>query len=251
MQAVNSKFEWARHHFHLYHVEMVKYMQVNPCKFVSKPNVSTDEDGRRWVMGTFECAIPIPETLSLIVGDCLGNLRSTLDYLIWELVRANGKKPGINNAFPIAHTTDAYAKEINNGRLRGVAPAAQAIIETLQPYHARTDAQSSLLSVLNKFVNINKHRRILLTCLKTVKPLPDTIIVDGQTFSTVNPPKFQGNAEFGPFEVIGDQVKVQAEVVAYIAFDEAPAQGFDVWSLIERMADYLNEGVFPQFDSFF
>jgi hypothetical protein len=160
IQAVNSKFDWARHHFQLYHAEMTQYMQINPCKFVPKPNVTTDQDGRSWVMGTFECAIPIPEQLPLIVGDCLGNLRSTLDYLVWELVLANGKKPGINNAFPIAQTPDAYAKEINNGRLRGVCSAACAVIETLQPYHARNDADKSLLSVLNKFTNVNKHRRI-------------------------------------------------------------------------------------------
>ena len=150
MQAVNSKFDWARHHFELYHAELTKYMQVNPCKFVPKPNVSTDENGRSWVMGTFEVKIPIPEQLPLIVGDCLGNLRSTLDYLVWELVLANGKKPTPGNAFPIAHTLKSYTEEIDRGRLKGVDSGAVALIEKLQPFHV-ANPDCSLLAVLNKF----------------------------------------------------------------------------------------------------
>lgn len=250
LEAVNSKYEWARHHFQLYHLALAQYLQINPCKFVPKPNVTTDDNGRRWVKGTFEAKEPIPEQLSQIIGDCLGNLRSTLDYLVWELVLANGKNPARKNAFPISVTSDSYAQEIKRGRLANVDPAAIAIIETLQPYHA-VNPDQALLAVLSEFTNVNKHRRILLTCLKTVMPMPDLHYVGTQAWGTVNPPSAQGNAEFGPFEVFGDEVKVQANVVAYVAFDEAPAQGFDVWSLLERMADYLNTIVFPQFERFF
>lgn len=250
MNAINSKFNWARHHFEYYHLALTKYLQINPCKFVPKPNVTTDESGRRWVMGTFEAKEPVPETLTQIVGDCLVNLRSTLDYLVWELVLANGKQPTTGNAFPVALTTDSYAKEIKRGRLCDVDPDAIAIIESLQPYHA-VDPEQSLLAVLHKFTNINKHRRILLTCLKTVMPMPDLHFVGEQAWGTVNPPSTQGNAEFGPFEVFGDEVYVKTQMVAYVAFNEAPAEGFDVWSLLERTADYLHTGVFPQFEKFF
>jgi len=251
MDAVNSKFNWARHHFELLYAEVAEYLKVNPCEFVPKPNVSTDENGRSWVMGTFEAKIPIPERVPLIVGDCLGNLRSTLDYLVWELVLANRKHPTPLNAFPIALTSDAYTKELERGRLSGVDPKAIALITDLQPYHLGASADQSILAVLNKFSNINKHRRILLTGLKTVMPMPDLHYVGAQAFATVNPPAIQGNAEFGPFEVFGDEVKVKAQVVAYIAFDEAPAQGFDVYSMIERIADYISTTMFPMFDSFF
>ena len=251
MQAVDSKFNWARHHFQLLYAELTGYLQVNPCKFVPKPNVSTDENGRSWVMGTFEAVIPIPERLPLILGDCLGNLRSTLDYLVEQLVLANGQKPAKSNAFPIALTSDAYREELDRGRLRGVDPDAIAVIKELQPYHLGIDAERSRLAVLNKFTNINKHRRILLTCLKTVAPMPDLHFIGTQAFATVNPPVIQGNAEFGPFEVFGDQVKVKANVVAYVAFDEAPAHGFDVFSMIESIADHLNTAVFPKFERFF
>ena len=249
-KAINSKFNWARHHFELYHLALAQYLQVNPCKFVPKPNVTTDNDGRRWVMGTFEAKEPLPEPLAQIIGDCLGNLRPTLDYLVWELVVANGKKPERKHAFPIALTAASYANEIQRGRLNDVDPGAIAFIEALQPYHAANPDQA-LLAVLNEFTNINKHRRILLTCLKTVMPMPDLHFVGEQAWGTVNPPPTQGNAEFGPFEVFGDEVKVQANVVAYVAFDEAPAQGFDVWSLLERISDYLNTIVFPKFGEFF
>lgn len=172
LDSINSKFNWANHHFQLLNLAIAEYLKVNPCKFVAKPHISTDEDGRRWVMGTFEAVEPIPEPLALILGDCLSNLRSTLDYLVWELVRSNGKEASVSNAFPVAHTLDAYEEEINRGRLKGVDPAAVALIQSVQPYHLSVPGDT-FLSVLNKLTNINKHRRLLLTTLKTVGPIAE------------------------------------------------------------------------------
>ena len=250
IEAINSKFNWARHHFELLYSELANYMEVNPCKFVPKQNVTTDENGRQWVTGTFEAARPVPEKLSHIIGDCLGNLRSCLDYLVWELVLANGKKPVRKNAFPVAISTQAYADEIKRARLQNVDPGAAAVIDKFQPYHVGVAANESLLAVLNEFVNINKHRRILLTTLKTIGPVPNMQFAGTQAFAMVDPPTIQGNAEFGPFEVFGNQVKLEAEIVAYIAFDEAPAKDFGVYGIIEAIARFLDAEVFPQFERF-
>jgi hypothetical protein len=248
MENINLKFNWARGHFTLFNSEQAEYLKVDPCKFVAKPEITMDADGRHWVKGTFEEFIPVPQHFPLIVGDCLGNLRSTLDYLVWELVLAEGKKPTIRNQFPIAHTPEAFKDEIRGDRLKGVHPDAVAIIDSLQPYHLAVPDESQL-SILNKLVNINKHRRILLTCLKTIQPIP-MIEIEGQAFAQVNPPTFQGNAEFGPFEVFGDQVKVQTDYIAYVAFNEAPAEGFSVSGMMQAIGDCLNDIVFPKFERF-
>jgi len=249
IEPINSKFNWAGRHFERLNTEIAEYLKINPCKFVPKPNVSIDEHGRSWVTGTFEAVEPIPEPLPLILGDCLANLRSTLDYLVWELVGANGKEASISNAFPIAHTLDTYNEEIKRGRLANVAPEAIAIIQSLQPYHLPIP-EESLLSILHKLTNINKHRRILLTCLRTIGPVPDMQFVGDQAFAIVDPPTSEGNAEFGPFEVFGNQVKVEADLVAYVAFDEAPVQGFGIYGLIEAISRVIDTKIFAKLEHF-
>jgi hypothetical protein len=251
MDAVNSKFAWARNHFELVNAEVSAYMQVNPCKFVPNPNITVDAHGQKWAYGKFVATIPIPERIPQILGDCIGNLRYCLDYLVWELVGANGEQPTRNNAFPICLSPNAFKGALKCKRLDGVCAAASTIIEKIQPYQRGNDASKSLLSVLDEFTNINKHRRVLLTTIRTSHPTSDMQVIDGQPFALVNPPKTQVDAEFGPFKVIGDRVEVNAEVMAYLVFDEAPAKGFEIISMIEAIADYINQGVLPQFDQFF
>ncbi len=179
MQAVDSKFNWARHHFQLLYAELTGYLQVNPCKFVPKPNVSTDENGRSWVMGTFEAVISIPERLPLIVGDCQEAAvhrrlpgRAT-SYCLWE-------SPRKGNAFPIVSYVRRVQGETRQRETSAVDPHTIAVFNELQPYHLGIDAERSRLAVLNKFTNINKHRRLLLTCLKTVAPMPDLHFIGTQ-----------------------------------------------------------------------
>jgi hypothetical protein len=249
IENINSKFNWSKHHFELLNAETTKYLQVNPCKFVSKGKVTTDENGRGWTNGTFEAVEPIPEPLSLILGDCLANLRSSLDFLVWELVGANGKKATVANAFPVAHTIDTYREEINRGRLKNVDPAAIAIIEGVQPYHI-SPAEETFLAVLNKLTNINKHRRLLLTTLKTIAPIPNMQMVGGQAYAVVDPPTIQGNAEFGPFEVFGDEVKVEADLMSYVAFNEAPVTGFGVYGMVEAISRFVDTRILGPLEPF-
>jgi hypothetical protein len=67
----------------------------------------------QWAFGTME---PVPARFGLISGDVLQSVRSSLDYLVWELVIANGEKPGKHNAFPIALTVEAYEGDIKNAK---------------------------------------------------------------------------------------------------------------------------------------
>lgn len=252
MDAVNSKFEWAHGHFQFLYAEITKYMQLNPCRFVPNPDISFDDQGQGWVMGKFVADPPIPSHLPNILGDCIGNLRYCLDYLVWELVGAYGNKPSRKNAFPVCIIPDDFTAELKRYRLDGINPDALAIIESVQPYHRGDDAPKSLLAVLNEFTNINKHRRVLLATLKTAHPGNTAMqVVNGQLFAQVNPPTSQDDAEFGPFRVTGDQVEVKAQMIAYIVFNEAPAESFEVLSMIEAIANYINTCVLPQFERFF
>lgn len=76
----------------------------------------------------------VPARFGLIAGDMLQCMRSSLDYLIWELVLANGEQPDSQNAFPISLTVSSHNNEVTKRkRLKGVHPTACALTDTLQP----------------------------------------------------------------------------------------------------------------------
>ena len=103
---------------------------------------------------------PAPVGLSLLVGEITHQLRSALDHLAYALVMAAGNTPTRRTAFPVLTTRPASGLRIDGG----VAPAALAAIDDLQPYQRR-DATAHPLHVLTELWNIDKHRHLHLTTL--------------------------------------------------------------------------------------
>jgi hypothetical protein len=97
------------------------------------------EQARREDANAFDFTLRISEPppideWSLIVGDCVHNMRAALDQLAWQLDSAPTTGPG-GSAFPI------YTKKPESWPTPTVArmpAAAQPIIEALQPYNEPT-----------------------------------------------------------------------------------------------------------------
>jgi hypothetical protein len=107
-----------------------------------------------------------PESIRLLIGDCLFNFRSALDHLVQELALKNRgsltEEESIEMAFPIFKFEAGFLKR-GAGRIRHIDPKARAVIDGLQPYHAGSAAELQWLWILEKLHNIDKHRRILFT----------------------------------------------------------------------------------------
>jgi hypothetical protein len=101
---------------------------------------------------------PPVERLVLIFGDFLNNLRSTLDYLVWQLVLLNGEEPVAKvNAFPIVRLRQNWPAA-RRDQLRGVSPLCARKIRQLQPYRREDRPEVDPLAILDDVNNINKHR---------------------------------------------------------------------------------------------
>jgi hypothetical protein len=81
LNSVQLKVFRATQHFDSLKSELEGYFKGNPGKMVRQPHTCEDE-----AIFLFVPEGPIPARFGLIVGDVLQNLRSSLDYLIWELV---------------------------------------------------------------------------------------------------------------------------------------------------------------------
>jgi hypothetical protein len=143
---------------------MIRRFARNDCGVDSKFNPKT---------GEFEVIARMPDPppiIGLLIGDCVHNLRSALDHIVYALIATNplrgGAPPSDKAMFPICSGRAEYRRQTDKlKRLEGIPDAVAALIETLQPYHTREKGLDHTLHplwVLNKLDNIDKHRRLTL-----------------------------------------------------------------------------------------
>lgn len=103
----------------------------------------------------------VPRKFSIIAGEAIHQLRSSLDHLVSQLVILNGKTPTRWHAFPIfAQPPTKKQKPAFEGMIKGIPPAAKTAIESLQPYHRATPHGNLFLVVLRELDNAYKHRSV-------------------------------------------------------------------------------------------
>lgn len=242
--SVRQKIDHAKSHFELVKFEMNGYLNTHPGEFV--PNANGDPNQPTFVL---KPKSPIPEKIGLIVGDCLQNLRSSLDYLIWELVLKAGNIPGKKNMFPITLTASAFQDAKRAHRLQGVNSTAAALIDALQPYHDGKPSET-YLAILDELTNVNKHRRLLLTEFSSFSIQElfvnwDAWVASGsRDISTLAHDTGFGRT-FTP-----EQVKMQGDLVEFIAFNEGAVTGMEVSCAIEAFIGLISN-VVDRFEVFF
>jgi hypothetical protein len=159
LDSVRQKIAHAELHLKLLNSEIDRYMSSNPGEVV--PNPDSNPDRPTFLYRQKEI---IPARISFLVGDCLQNLRSAFDYLIWELVLAAGNVPDKPNMFPVCLTERGFKEAKRGDRLKDIAAGAETLVKGLQPY-THTQPTEHWLAILDNLANINKHRGILLASI--------------------------------------------------------------------------------------
>lgn len=103
-----------------------------------------------------------PLRLGIIAGDFISCLRSSLDWLAWQLATLEKPIPG-KVSFPIwkENSADARAK-IDGLNTGGIPIEAIAVIKELQPYNYGDAYRDTHLWRLETLWNIEKHRHIVI-----------------------------------------------------------------------------------------
>ena len=196
-----------------------------------------------------------PLMLSVIVGDCLHNLRSSLDHIVYQLVIINGQLPTTANMFPICETPDGFNRQIRRNRLSGVPGHAQTLIEHLQPYNTGQAPGLNNLWCLNHLVNIDKHRSLALTQV-FAKDLGIEISDDGHVLHK----RSLGNTTAHDkakimrtkYELRSlDKVKVQIKSGLFVAFKDLPADDLDICVVLGDLIEFIEKSVIARFEPFF
>jgi hypothetical protein len=176
----------------------------------------------------------IPVNFGLIAGDCLQNMRSALDYLVTELVEANGNKPNTKHMFPIALTQDQYEQNVKQ-KLHGIHPRAEIYINAVQPYLLE-DPKRSALYALDELTNLNKHRRPILTQMAGTQDELFTNFPHLRAIVTREDPR--------------TKIIEKIPLKVWIGFQEPPADRFEVTLTLHGIANHIGQEILPLFKQF-
>lgn len=235
-QQLQWKLYRAKQHFMEFEREAAAWMNLEPSgpgAFTHSPESTPEKPLFAYVPTN-----PVPARFGLIAGDYLQNLRSVFDYLVWQLILANGKTPHeTDTAFPITKSLKSF-DEAKKRRLVGVPNEAITVIERLQPYPERKPSgRPHTIYILDELNNANKHRRVLATNLATIIK-PDHAV----SFPHIE------------LEVIrhrgGDAVPGE-RLVAYLAFESSFIKGAEVTATLSALMDWVGYDILPQFERFF
>lgn len=204
----------------------------------------------------------VPDTLEPTIGDFLFNVRSALDYIVWQLVLANPpNKPTSRNAFPICSSDENFTKALAQHRLDGLPSRAVELIRTLQPY---ASGQNDPLTKLSELHKVDKHRQLsLVTAVSSETTL--NWFRGGQVVCRT----VLGGHELREGTRLGDMavsvaggtisarladVKVQGKASLFVAFSDEKAdtlEPFRVETVLEEILEFVRDEVFAAFEAFF
>lgn len=159
--SVRLKIDWAEKHLDALDAEIDRWSSGprNPRRLKRIHDGVPPTDFR----AQFRFDPPIPDTVPMIIGDAVHNLRSALDHLacaLAELEIPTDSETGHSGIeFPIYISEDKFNKS-GAAKIKKLATAAKDEIKSLQPYNAGDNARLQYLWALHQLDIIDKHRRI-------------------------------------------------------------------------------------------
>lgn len=218
---------------------------------------------------------PPAEPFAVLVAECLGGMRSSLDLLAYELACKHTVPlpPDVaeDSEFPIfgdinkkgqAGTGADMFRDNGRRKIRGIDPTAQAEIERLQPYHARAAFTTHPLWLLHDLDRISKHRLLHPVIASShgvgidtrlsinVQIAPGTI----EVFRTVTMSQAYMPIASFPFAPVdpSQAMKVYVIPALVIAFDQdVPGVQFEpVVDVLTRIYNFILTDVLPKLEPF-
>lgn len=265
LEGVKLKIDRATEHLEELHKEVGAYLDSGPYEVVRE----SQEEGNPLLVCKVNRLPPL--RLSVLLGDFLHNLRSSLDHLAWQLVLTNGGHPDTGTSFPIFEKRRDFKKfkknkETITGVVGEVADEAADLLEGLQPYNnAAGSPREHPLWILSKLNNIDKHRQFNIAVLNTSEVVQADLLTDDGTgiYMTLQFPNEVGKnkpiedgATIGvdPFDT-GPGYRLRVGMFSMVGLQETGEVGpfgtRSVGTVARELLDHVRDGILPEFERFF
>jgi hypothetical protein len=153
-----QKLERAKEHCRAVNSEIRRFLDSKPYSLIPEYNAETAT-----YFFKLKITEPIPQAQwALIIGDCVHNARSSLDYIAWKL--AGSELTDWNTLFPICKTLPEFNKSVNR-RLSRIHQEALIEIQKCQPC-TKPHPETEHLWFLQELDARDKHK--LLTMTQTI-----------------------------------------------------------------------------------
>lgn len=255
LEGVKLKIARAAEHLDALGAEASAYLDSGPYEVVGQPQPDGDT--------LLVCKVhqDPPLRLSVLLGDFLHNLRSSLDHLAWQLVLANGGTPGRSTSFPILLKRGKILPRITGG----VSAKAVDLVESLQPYNnASGSSREHPLWVLSTLNNIDKHREFNIAVLNVSDMLQADLLTEDGTGIYMT---FQFPSNVGKDKLITDGavigkppfpagpgrkwgIGVQTRLALQETKEAGPFGSLSLFKVAERLLGHVRD-VVPEFEQFF
>lgn len=198
-----------------------------------------------------------PLKIAAIAGDIVHNLRSSLDYIVEELVKKAGHTPGFQHMFPLCSSPEAFSQALKKGRLYGVEPRPLWAIEQFQPYFVKPHAlPHHPLLHLHSLSNRDKHHMLAVVAMNA--GFTWKFVAKGQRVvraeQTTEPVGDGGILAEVPLDFVfeGEKAQLQAKITIGVGFGDDPAfKGSDVPGALDRIREHIGAYILPAFATFF
>ena len=150
-----EKFNRSKEQFDGLLAEMHAFFNADPPPHSSHGEF--DIDAWEWVE-RFQVGEEPPLRFGVILGDCVHNLRSALDHIIWQVTLLDGGTPDDATQYPIASKSEGQFERMAERRIAGLNARHRAMVKQTQPYHRGDQASAHPLAMLADLSNTDKHR---------------------------------------------------------------------------------------------
>jgi len=144
-----AKLRAVRRHYKVFRDEMNRYIASNKGALKIRVVPPSTE------ISVFAHLLPLPEDMSVIIGEIAHQLRSSLDLLACDLAKYSGATKVNDVYFPIARTKEGYFDKRSQNKIAKLLPDLRQAINDLKPY------DESILVALNALDGADKHQQLL------------------------------------------------------------------------------------------
>lgn len=160
LRGARSKIERAKHHISDLEAAISSFLALSP--YALTPEYYAEQNVTAYFLDTFS---PVPDEISLLIGDAAHNLRTALDFLAYALARNANPTTTLNHIyFPISKSFSHYKAELP-GKTKGIAQESVDAITAIQPYGGGNDD----LWGLHLLDIIDKHKLLVTAAIVTDK----------------------------------------------------------------------------------
>lgn len=254
LDSVKLKVSRAEEHLEALRMECSAYLDSKPFEPIRQSQPESDNPWMIWKVNH-----PPPLRLSVLLGDFLHNLRSSLDHIAWQLVLDNGGTPVKKTSFPIVLKRKGAPPKIAGG----ISAKAATMVESFQPYNNVAGAPAeNPLYVLSTLNNIDKHREFNIAVLNVSEMLEMHLLTaDGEgIYMTLQFPSHVGKdkpitdgAIVGrpPFPANANQkwvIGVQSRLGLQESEELPHIESSTLFGVAEEVLEHVRDTVIPGFE---